>query len=62
MHPIHTTDSTVKTTETTTKVDAAQVKTGPIELSLESLKQVGGGLAPRGTWAAAAVQAPRGTW
>jgi hypothetical protein len=62
MHPIRTTDSTVKNTEAKTSVDATQVKTGPIELSLESLKHVGGGLAAHGTADAAVVTAPRGTW
>jgi hypothetical protein len=63
MHPIRTADSTVKNTEATSELEPKAPKTGPIELTLETLEQVGGGLAPRGTWdAASVVEAPRGTW
>ncbi len=43
------------------KVDAAT----PVELDAVELSQVGGGLAPNGTWAATATrstEAPNGTW
>jgi hypothetical protein len=50
----------------------APVLAAPVELSAEELQLVGGGLAPRGGWAAtsdtvmstteSAVQAPRGGW
>jgi hypothetical protein len=60
MQSIRTAESTVKTLDlTTTELQP----TGPIELDLETLEQVGGGLSPKGTWATAAVvESPKGTW
>ena len=47
-------------------VKPAAVKTQPVELAGVDLLRVGGGLAPRGTWApeilGSVVEAPRGTW
>jgi hypothetical protein len=43
------------------KIEAAT----PVELDAAQLSQVGGGLAPNGTWAAAttgSTDAPNGTW
>jgi hypothetical protein len=60
MQSIRTAESTVKTPELTT---TEHQPTGPIELDLETLEQVGGGLSPKGTWATASVvQSPKGTW
>jgi hypothetical protein len=38
------------------------IMSAPTELSEASLKEVAGGLAPNGTWAAAVTSAPNGTW
>ena len=37
-------------------------KSAPIELTLEQLEQVGGGLGPNGTWTTTTVRGPNGTW
>jgi len=40
------------------KVEAAP----PVELDTAQLSQVGGGLAPNGTWSTTKTDAPNGTW
>lgn len=51
-----------------TEAVVVPLKSTPVELDASLLSKVGGGLAPRGTWLAAApvssavVDAPRGTW
>jgi hypothetical protein len=66
MQSIRPSDSTVKTLETAAaEVEAISRKSGPVELDLETLRQVGGGLSPKGTWGDSAVVAlasPKGTW
>jgi hypothetical protein len=38
-------------------------KSAPVELALDQLDQVGGGLGPNGTWAASSTTlGPNGTW
>ena len=46
-------------------VTLSSVRSAPIQLDLEMLKHVSGGLAPNGTWgpeSCGAAQAPNGTW
>jgi hypothetical protein len=42
----------------------ASDKSGPVELELNVLSQVGGGLGPAGTWSSSKTQTlgPAGTW
>jgi hypothetical protein len=62
MQSTRTSDSTVKTPNTaTTEAEATSRKSTPVELDLETLKQVGGGLSPKGTWGTDLVS-PKGTW
>jgi hypothetical protein len=64
MQSIRTSDSTVKTLETAaTEAKEISCKSAPVELDLETLRQVGGGLSPKGTWSATALlSSPKGTW
>ena len=62
MQSIRNLFSTVNTTAANQVVGVNALKTGPIELTLAVLAQVGGGLATHGTVAANSVSAPKGTW
>jgi hypothetical protein len=60
-------DSTVKTLDTAaTEAETISRKSGPVELDLETLRHVGGGLSPKGTWGDSAtatlLSSPKGTW
>jgi hypothetical protein len=43
------------------KAKTPDVPAHPVELDVESLKQVAGGVSPKGTWSSG-VLSPKGTW